>query len=97
MTDSLSLIKILEKTNFDKDCFLFTIDFKNLYINISVKDAMELTKRLFFRYQHVIPNTHFILELIDTVLKGAIMKFQEEFFMQILGIVMGTDFSIYIN
>ena len=38
----------------------------------------------------MIPNAHFILELMDIVLKGAV-KFQEEFFMQIMGIVMGTN------
>ena len=52
---------------------------------------MERMKRLFFGYQHVIPNAHFILEIMDIVLKEAIMKFQEEFLMQILGIVMGTN------
>ena len=41
LTDSLSLIKLLENTFFNKDYFLFTIDFKNLYTNISVKDAIK--------------------------------------------------------
>ena len=54
---------------------------------------MELMKSLFFRYQNMIPNAHLILELMDLVLKGAVMKFQEEFFMQILGIVMGTNLA----
>ena len=93
LTDSLSLIKILEISKFDKDCFLFTIDFSSLYTNISVKDAMELIKRLFFRYQNVIPNAHLISELMEIVLKGAVMKFQEEFFMQIMGTVMGTNLA----
>ena len=79
LTYSLSLIRILEISKFDKDCFLFTIDFSSLYTNISVKDAMELMKRLFFRYQNMIPNALLILELMKIVLKGAIIKFQEEF------------------
>ena len=54
---------------------------------------MELMKRLFFKYQNMIPNAHLILELMDLVLKGAVMKFQEEFFMQIMGIVMGTNLA----
>ena len=54
---------------------------------------MELMKRLFFKYQNMIPNAHLILELMGIVLKGAIMKFQEEFFMQILGIGMGTNLA----
>ena len=89
---------MLENTVFDKDYFLFTIDFKNLYPNISVKDAIKIIKELFFRYQNVIPNAHFILELMELVLNCAIMKFQEDFFRQILGIVIGTNLApILIN
>ena len=79
LTYSLSLIRILEISKFDKDCFLLTIDFSSLYTNISIKDAMELMKRSFFRSQNMIPNALLILELMKIVLKGAIIKFQEEF------------------
>ena len=41
----------------------------------------------------MIPNAHLILELIDIVLKGAVMKFQEDFCTQIMGIVMGTNLA----
>jgi len=93
LTDSLSLVKLLAEMKFDKDSFLFTVDFKNLYSNISVKDALELMRRLFFKYQNVIPNAHLILELMELVLSSAIMKFQKKFFKQILGIVMGTNLA----
>ena len=36
LKDSLSLVKILEKTKFNIDSFLFTVDFESLYINIPV-------------------------------------------------------------
>ena len=42
LLDSSSLVKILEKEQFDSDCFLFTVDFKSLYTNIPVKHAIEL-------------------------------------------------------
>ena len=64
MTDSLSLVNLLAEMKFDKDSFLFTLDFKNLYSNISVKDALELMRRLFFKYQNVIPNAHLISEKV---------------------------------
>ena len=54
LTDSLSLVKLLEKIKINKNCFLFTVDFKNLYSNISVNDALALMKRLFFNR----PNFH---------------------------------------
>ena len=39
---SLSLVKLLEISCFDKYCFLFTIDFKSLYTNFPVDDATIL-------------------------------------------------------
>ena len=48
---------------------------------------------MFFKYKNLIPNAHFIMELMDLVLNSAIMKFQEDFFVQILGIVMGTNLA----
>ena len=58
-----------------------------------MKDALELLKRLFFKYQNVIPNAHLIIELMEVVLNSAIMKFQKVFYRQILGIVMGTNLA----
>ena len=50
-------------------------------------------KRLFLKYQNIIPNAHPNIELMELVLKSAVMKFQKEFFKQILGIVMGTNLA----
>ena len=50
-------------------------------------------KTLSFKYQNVIPSTHFIRELMEIVLNSTVIKFQEEFFLQILGIVMGTNLA----
>ena len=55
LKDSLSLVKILEKTRFNLNCFLFTVDFESLYTNIPVLDAIELMKKLVFQFQNVIP------------------------------------------
>ena len=54
--------------------------FQNPYSNISVKDALELIKKLLFKYQNIIPNAHLILELMELVLNSAVMKFQKDFF-----------------
>ena len=93
LKDSLSLVKILEKTKFDLGCFLFTVDFENLYTNIPVSDAIEMIKRLVFLYQNVIVNAYFIIELLDIVLKNSLMSFDKEYFQQIFGIIMGTNLA----
>ena len=41
----------------------------------------------------MIPNAHLILERMEIALKEAVIKFQEKFFMQIMGILMGTNLA----
>ena len=91
LTDSLSLVKILETKRFNKDCFLFTIDFKSLYTNIPVQDAINAIKELVWKYGNVIPNVEFIVEFLDVILKNSLMTFDGEYFQQIFGVIMGTN------
>ena len=93
LKDSLSLIKILEKTKFSIDSFLFTVDFESLYTNIPVTDTIEMMKTLVFQFQKVIPNAHFVIDLLELVLKNSLMTFDKEYFQQIFGIIMGTNLA----
>ena len=81
----------METKRFDKDCFLFTIDFKSLYTNIPVQDAINAIKELVWKYGNVIPNSEFIVELLDVILKNSLMTFDGEYFQQIFGVIMGTN------
>ena len=91
LTDSLSLVKILEEKRFDKNCFLFTIDFKSLCTNIPVEDAINAIKILVWKFQDVIPNAEFVVELLEVILKNSLMTFDGEYFQQIFGVIMGTN------
>ena len=93
LKDSFSLVKILENTKFNLDSFLFTVDFESLYTNIPVKDAIEMMKKLVFQFQNVIQNAHFVIELLEIVLKNSLMEFDKEYFQQIFGIIMGTNLA----
>ena len=91
LNDSQSLVKLLESLRFDKNCFLFTIDFKSLYTNIPVEDAIRSIKKLCVDDQNVIPNAHFIIDLLDLVLNSSLMVFDGEYFQQIFGLIMETN------
>jgi len=93
LKDSIRLVRILAKTKFKFGCFLFTVDFESLYTNIPVLDAIEMIKKLVFQYQNVIPNAHFIIELLDIVLKNSLMTFDKEYLQQFFGIIMGTNLA----
>ena len=69
------------------------MDFESLYTNIPVTDAIELMKKLVFQFQNVIPNAHFVIELLDIMLKNSLMKFDKEYFQQNFGIIMGTNLA----
>ena len=91
LKDSLSLVKILEKTKFNIDSFLFTVDFESLYTNFPVTDAIEMMNKLVFQFQNIIPNVHFMIELLEIVLKNSLMTFDKAYFRQIFSIIMGTN------
>ena len=76
-----------------KNIFLFTIDFKSSYTNIPVDDAIKSIKQLCFDFQNVIPNAHFIIKLLDLVLKSSLMTLDGEYFQQIFGLIMGTNIA----
>ena len=44
LTGSLSLVKLFETTKFDENCCVSTIDFKSLYTNIPIEDAINSIK-----------------------------------------------------
>ena len=91
MTDSLSLIKLLETSRFNKGCSFFTIGFQSLYTNSPVEDAIKCIIELVEGYENVIPNTNFIIELLEIVLRNSLMTFDGEYFQQIFGVIMGTN------
>ena len=65
LTDGLSFIKLLETSRFNQDCFLFTIDFKSLYTNMPVEDAIKCIKELVEEYKNDISNANCIVELLE--------------------------------
>ena len=62
-TDSDSLVKLLEIAKFVEDDFVFTIDFKSLYTNIPVEDAIISIQEFVKKFKDVIPNAEFIVKL----------------------------------
>jgi hypothetical protein len=58
---------------FDMDCHVFTIDFKSLYTNIPVENAINSIKELVLEYSNVIPNADFVIELLNVILKNSLM------------------------
>ena len=61
-----------------------------MYTNIP-QDAINAIKELVWKYQNVIQNAEFIMELLDVILKNSLMALDREYFQQIFGVIMGTN------
>ena len=46
-----------------------------------------------FLFKNVIPNAHFIIDLLDIVLKNSLITFDSEYFQQFFWIIMGTNLA----
>ena len=66
-------------------------------IKVTIVKELPIIKADRFRvqqlFQNVISNAHFIIELLDIVLKNSLMSFDKEYFQQIFGIIMGTNLA----
>ena len=62
---------------------MFTIDFKSLYTNIPVEDAIYLIKEVVLEFDDVVPNEKNVVQLINIILKNT---FNGEYFQQIFGV-----------
>ena len=71
------------------------VDFQSHYKNIPVENVIEIMKELAFGCQNVIQNAHFIIALLDLVLKNRLMSFQKQYFQHFFGTIMCTLVSIY--
>ena len=68
LNDNLSLVKLLEFQRFDNKLF-FVHHRLQKFIHKHPSDAIKGIKQLCYDSQNVIPNAHFIIELLDLVLK----------------------------
>ena len=73
---------------------MFTVDFKSLNTLIPVEDAIAMIRSLVLDFQNVIPNAHFIVELLGLVLRNSLMSFDREYFQQNFGINNGNKCNI---
>ena len=48
-------------------------------------------KEIVFEYKDVISNAVFIIDSLVLVLENSLMEFRGEYFLQIFGIIMGTN------
>ena len=63
----------------------------SMYTNIPIEDAIIALKELVWKYQNVIPNAGFVVELLEVILKNSLLTFDGKYFQQIFSVIMGTN------
>ena len=66
------------------------MDFESLYTNIPVEDAIELMNKIVFQFRNIISNAHFVIALLEIVLKNGLRTSDKEYFQQIFGTILAN-------
>ena len=83
------LVKVQDLT-LDQNDWLLALDVTGLYTNIPHSEGIDCIDQLLRNIPHIKPSKHYILELLNLVLKCNNFRFGEEEFLQINGTAMGT-------
>ena len=89
--DFLRHIDILnEEHNLKTNTILVTFDISALYTNIPHDEAIECVQDVLNKDQNSKIPTNFIIQLLHIVLKNNLFEFNEEFFIQLIEVAMGS-------
>ena len=68
----------------------FSIDVKSFYTNILVREGIEAFREALERTQNLSIPTEYLIRLLKIVMESNIFKFDNEFWIQLIGTCMGT-------
>lgn len=89
--DSQNLIQKTENMKFPKNSIICSGDFDSLYTNINHEDCINLIGDfLKDKFQSEFLDLFAFLKILELILKNNYFKFEEEFYIQCLGIAMGS-------
>jgi len=96
--DSNVLVLKLNNLRLPDNAYLFTADVDSLYPSIPIQIAITYVKRFLIRFKeyHNL-NIEYILELLFWVLNNNFIYFNNNFYLQILGIAMGTPVAVVLS
>lgn len=69
---------------------LISLDVLDLYMSIPNDEAYWIIAQILAQRDYLSPLTHFLLDLLEFILKNNYFSFNKRFFMQIKGIAMGS-------
>jgi len=84
-------VKLLETTNFDKNCTLATLDVTSLYLKIPQEQGIQwVLDRIYNDPSPPTPPKYILRQLLIFILKDNILEFHQGIYRQKSGIAMGT-------
>jgi hypothetical protein len=98
LADSRTLVNRLRTTKVSSDCQLFTADVVSLFTVIPLKTAIAFMNLFLKENRDMIsdPLRQFILNLLQIILTNNYLEFKGKYFLQILGVAMGTPVAVVL-
>lgn len=75
------------------DAEIILLDVTALYTSIPLEDARSVVQHYLSQPNYKGPPIHFILQLVDLFLEKNYFKYEDEFYLRITGISMGSSFA----
>ena len=93
LKDSYDTIKKVTAHKHDQDTYLCTADVEALYSNIPTEQGLACTRKML--HDLGLPNKkiHYIIELMRVILTHNDFKYNQEWYLQVLGCAMGVPFA----
>ena len=94
ISNSQTLVKILEKRCFPRTCYLLEADVDNLYPSIPVVDGLTRLSSFLQTHGMSFQEVSFLTDLCKWVLENNYCTFNGEIYRQVNGTAMGTPFAV---
>lgn len=88
--DTYHFISRVRGQTVNSDCFLITADVTSLYTNMDINLTLEVVDRFFQLFPDEQRPSVELLELLNVILHGNDFCFENEWFLQVLGMAMGN-------
>lgn len=93
LKDTYDFITKLQATKCTENCFLFTMDVTNLYMNIPIEEGINCIRQIFNTHPDAKRPSEELIQLLNINLTRNDFEFNNEYYLQTKGTAMGKKFA----
>ena len=93
LKNSYELAQDIQNLEINKNTKMLTLDIKDLYVNLPIKDTIKITKYWLDKNNNSKQESEQIIDIIQTILEQNYFHYQNKFYKPAYGIAMGSPIS----